>query len=162
MFTKKYYNRINNTHYSRLNPIDAFIQNLLLNNRLTRDVFSKESIEKDYIINYNNSNLSKCEECYKYKTVATGLKQEDLEIYIEDSSLIIFTKKSVGENKFSDSFKSTINHKIKLKDKEENNSPKLVPLTWQQKQKIRQESFNDHRVKITWNINPGDLKTYNE
>jgi hypothetical protein len=46
---------------------------------------------------------------------------------------------------------------IKLKDKEENNSPKLVPLTWQQKQKIRQESFNDHRVKITWNINPGDL-----
>jgi HSP20 family molecular chaperone IbpA len=126
MFTKKYYNRINNTHYSRLNPIDAFIQNLLLNNRLTRDVFSKESIEKDYIINYNNSNLSKCEECYKYKTVATGLKQEDLEIYIEDSSLIIFTKKSVGENKFSDSFKSTINHKIKLKDKVDKDNITLI------------------------------------
>ena len=30
-------------------------------------------------------------------------------------------------------------------------------LSRSQKRQIRQESFNDHKVKVTWNINPGDL-----
>ena len=48
---------------------------------------------------------------------------------------------------------------IKEKERQENQqASKHNPrLTWQQKQQIRQESFNDHKVKVTWNINPGDL-----
>jgi len=30
-------------------------------------------------------------------------------------------------------------------------------LTYEQKRQIREESFDNHKVKVTWNINPGDL-----
>lgn len=30
-------------------------------------------------------------------------------------------------------------------------------LSYSQRRQIRQEAFNDHKVKVTWNINPGDL-----
>ena len=30
-------------------------------------------------------------------------------------------------------------------------------LSYDQKRQIREESFNDHKVKVTWNIHPGDL-----
>tara|TARA_R110001583_G_scaffold54660_3_gene166988 strand:+ start:57 stop:452 length:396 start_codon:yes stop_codon:yes gene_type:complete len=48
---------------------------------------------------------------------------------------------------------------IKRKEAEENKNQlvKQTQLTWSQKQKIRQDDFNDHKVKVTWNLNPGDL-----
>lgn len=47
---------------------------------------------------------------------------------------------------------------IKEKEKQDGQkTQKHSSLTWQQKQQIRQESFNDHKVKVTWNIHPGDL-----
>ena len=30
-------------------------------------------------------------------------------------------------------------------------------LSYNQRRQIRQEAFNDHKVKVTWNIHPGDL-----
>jgi hypothetical protein len=30
-------------------------------------------------------------------------------------------------------------------------------LSYSQKRQIREEAFNDHKVKVTWNIHPGDL-----
>ena len=30
-------------------------------------------------------------------------------------------------------------------------------MSYSQRRQIRQEAFNDHKVKVTWNINPGDL-----
>ncbi len=30
-------------------------------------------------------------------------------------------------------------------------------LSYSQRRQIRQEAFNDHKVKVTWNIHPGDL-----
>ena len=30
-------------------------------------------------------------------------------------------------------------------------------LSYGQKRQIREEAFNDHKVKVTWNIHPGDL-----
>jgi DNA-directed RNA polymerase subunit H (RpoH/RPB5) len=52
---------------------------------------------------------------------------------------------------------------IKRKEQEENkeHTVKQTKLTLNQKQKIRQESLNDHKVKVTWNINPGDLVKIN-
>jgi hypothetical protein len=48
---------------------------------------------------------------------------------------------------------------IKRRDAEENKNQdvKQTQLSWSQKQKIRQNNFNNHKVKVTWNINPGDL-----
>ena len=117
MFTRQYYNQIHNTPSSRLNPIDSLMKDILLNIRSTNDIFSKTNISKDFSISSKNSNLSRTDSGYIYKTIATGLTQEDLEIYIEDSSLIILTKKSDEENEFPDPFKINIDHKIKLKDK---------------------------------------------
>tara|TARA_Y100000591_G_C21552910_1_gene554619 strand:- start:92 stop:547 length:456 start_codon:yes stop_codon:yes gene_type:complete len=117
MFTRQYYNQIHNTPSSRLNPIDSLMKDILLNIRPTNDIFSKTNISKDFSISSKNSNLSRTDSGYKYKTIATGLTQEDLEIYIEDSSLVILTKKSDEDNEFPDPFKINIDHKIKLKDK---------------------------------------------
>ena len=52
---------------------------------------------------------------------------------------------------------------VKRQEKEENKDKpqKQTRLSWNQKQKIRQEKFNDHRVSVTWNINPGDLVKIN-
>tara|TARA_R110001583_G_scaffold173853_9_gene327945 strand:+ start:4750 stop:5145 length:396 start_codon:yes stop_codon:yes gene_type:complete len=54
-------------------------------------------------------------------------------------------------------------NELKRKEKQENKEHhvKKMQLTWQQKQKIRQESLNDHKVNVTWNINPGDLVKIN-
>ena len=117
MFTRQYYNQIHNTPSSRLNPIDSLMKDVLLNIKPTNDIFSKTNISKDFRISSSNSNLSKSDSGYQYKTIATGLTQEDLEVYIEDSSLIILTKKTDEENAFPDPFKISIDHKIKLKDK---------------------------------------------
>ena len=50
---------------------------------------------------------------------------------------------------------------IKNKEAQENKQQKKpqyqAKLTHGQRRQIRQESFNDHKVKITWNIHPGDL-----
>jgi hypothetical protein len=42
-------------------------------------------------------------------------------------------------------------------NKQEKKSTYQSQLTHGQKRQIREESFNDHRVKVTWNIHPGDL-----
>lgn len=50
---------------------------------------------------------------------------------------------------------------IKNKEAQENKQQKKpkyqTQLTHGQRRQIRQESFNDHKVKVTWNIHPGDL-----
>jgi hypothetical protein len=48
---------------------------------------------------------------------------------------------------------------IKNKEiKEINSAPKFKKkLTAGDKRQIRKDSLNDHRVKVTWNIHPGDL-----
>ena len=117
MFTRQYYNQIHNTPSSRLNPIDSLMKDILLNIKPTNDIFLKTNISKNFNTSSSNSNLSKNDNGYQYKTIATGLTQEDLEIYIEDSSLVILTKKADKENEFPDPFKISIDHKIKLKDK---------------------------------------------
>ena len=42
-------------------------------------------------------------------------------------------------------------------DKQQNKHHYQAQLTYNQRRQIRKESFNDHRVKVTWNIHPGDL-----
>ena len=42
-------------------------------------------------------------------------------------------------------------------DKNKNKPSYQSQLTYGQKRQIREESFNDHKVKVTWNIHPGDL-----
>ena len=50
---------------------------------------------------------------------------------------------------------------IKNKEAQEQNQqnkPKYqTQLSHGQKRQIREESFNNHKVKVTWNIHPGDL-----
>lgn len=50
---------------------------------------------------------------------------------------------------------------IKNQEEKENkaqNKPQYqVQLTHGQRRQIREEAFNDHKVKVTWNIHPGDL-----
>jgi predicted membrane chloride channel (bestrophin family) len=48
---------------------------------------------------------------------------------------------------------------IKKQEAQENKNQAQhqVKLTHSQKRQIRKESFNDHKVKVVWNINPGDL-----
>ena len=46
------------------------------------------------------------------------------------------------------------------KEEEKNNLDKAkiaTQLTYGQKRQIKKESFNDHKVKVTWNVHPGDL-----
>ena len=42
-------------------------------------------------------------------------------------------------------------------NKQQNQSTYQTQLTHGQRRQIRQEAFNDHKVKVTWNIHPGDL-----
>jgi len=42
-------------------------------------------------------------------------------------------------------------------DKRHDKSTYQTQLTYGQKRQIRKESFNNHKVKVTWNIHPGDL-----
>lgn len=50
---------------------------------------------------------------------------------------------------------------FKNKEAQENqseNKPQYqTQLSYGQKRRIREEAFNDHKVKVTWNIHPGDL-----
>ena len=50
---------------------------------------------------------------------------------------------------------------IKNKEAQENKAQSKPQyqsqLSYSQKRQIREESFNDHKVKVTWNIHPGDL-----
>ena len=50
---------------------------------------------------------------------------------------------------------------IKNQEAQENktqNKPQYQSqLSYDQKRQIREEAFNDHKVKVTWNIHPGDL-----
>ena len=50
---------------------------------------------------------------------------------------------------------------FKNKEAQENksqNKPQYqTQLSYGQKRQIREEAFNDHKVKVTWNIHPGDL-----
>jgi hypothetical protein len=48
-----------------------------------------------------------------------------------------------------------------IKKEEEKNNLDIAKiatqLTYGQKRQIKKESFNDHKVKVTWNVHPGDL-----
>lgn len=48
---------------------------------------------------------------------------------------------------------------IKNQESQENKSQTTyqAQLSHKQRRQIRKESFNDHKVKVTWNIHPGDL-----
>ena len=50
---------------------------------------------------------------------------------------------------------------IKNKEAQENKSQNTptyqTQLSYDQRRQIREEPFNDHKVKVTWNIHPGDL-----
>ena len=46
---------------------------------------------------------------------------------------------------------------IKNQEAQENKPKYQAKLSYGQKKQIREESFNDHKVKVTWNIHPGDL-----
>ena len=46
---------------------------------------------------------------------------------------------------------------IKNQEAKENKPKYQTQLTRGQRRQIREESFNDHKVKVTWNIHPGDL-----
>jgi len=50
---------------------------------------------------------------------------------------------------------------IKNQEAQENKQKKQpkyqTQLSYGQKRQIREEAFNDHKVKVTWNIHPGDL-----
>ena len=46
---------------------------------------------------------------------------------------------------------------IKNQDAKENKPQYQTQLSYNQRRQIREESFNDHKVKVTWNIHPGDL-----
>jgi len=107
MFTKQYYRNLINSNSSSLNPIDELVKSVFLNRKP----------KKDFIINTSNSILSKTLYGYEYKTIAVGLDQEEIEVYIQDSHLFIHTKELTREDNIADPFKVIINHKIKLKDK---------------------------------------------
>ena len=42
-------------------------------------------------------------------------------------------------------------------NKSENKPQYQAKLSYDQRRQIREEAFNDHKVKVTWNIHPGDL-----
>jgi hypothetical protein len=42
-------------------------------------------------------------------------------------------------------------------NKSENKPQYKKKLSYDQRRQIREEAFNDHKVKVTWNIHPGDL-----
>ena len=42
-------------------------------------------------------------------------------------------------------------------NKSENKPQYQAQLSYNQRRQIREEAFNDHKVKVTWNIHPGDL-----
>jgi len=45
-----------------------------------------------------------------------------------------------------------------LQEKKQQNKPTYqTQLSYGQKRQISEESFNNHKVKVTWNIHPGDL-----
>ena len=50
---------------------------------------------------------------------------------------------------------------IKNQEAQENKQQKKpayqTQLSYDQRRQIREEAFNDHKVKVTWNIHPGDL-----
>jgi hypothetical protein len=46
---------------------------------------------------------------------------------------------------------------FKNKEAQENKPQYQSQLSYGQKRQIREEAFNDHKVKVTWNIHPGDL-----
>ena len=47
--------------------------------------------------------------------------------------------------------------KNKELDKNKDKSQVQTKLSHEQKRQIRKESLNDHKVKVTWNVHPGDL-----
>ena len=48
-------------------------------------------------------------------------------------------------------------NKEQQENKNQSQNKYQAQLSYGQKRQIREESFNDHRVKVTWNIHPGDL-----
>ena len=46
---------------------------------------------------------------------------------------------------------------IKEKEAKDSKPQYQAKLSNNQRRQIRQEAFNDHKVKVTWNIHPGDL-----
>ena len=61
----------------------------------------------------NSANLDKLDEKYVYKTIATGLSKEDIQIDLEDNVLLVKSVKKENEC----SFITDLNHKVKLKEK---------------------------------------------
>ena len=50
-----------------------------------------------------------------------------------------------------------IKNKEAQENKKQDRPQYQTQLSHGQKRQIRQEAFNDHKVKVTWNIHPGDL-----
>ena len=144
MFTRKYCNKIQSKSESRLNPIEVFMKDLLLNVGYYNDTFLNSKKKKESITSSNSTSLSRLGDCYKYKTIATGLTQEDLVIYIEERTLIIHTKVDKNNVLLNDPFKVGVNHKVKLKDKALNECQAKLKIqtvkNWHIKQKYKRES----------------------
>ena len=50
-----------------------------------------------------------------------------------------------------------IKNKEAQENKQQDKPQYQAQLSYGQKRQIREEAFNDHKVKVTWNIHPGDL-----
>tara|TARA_B100000282_G_scaffold252606_1_gene197525 strand:+ start:510 stop:911 length:402 start_codon:yes stop_codon:yes gene_type:complete len=50
-----------------------------------------------------------------------------------------------------------IKNKEAQENKQENKPQYKSQLSYDQKRQISEEAFNNHRVKVSWNIHPGDL-----
>lgn len=80
---------------------------------IINDVFySKDYYPTNKLIYSNSADLSRDEEAYTFKSIATGLKEEDLDIFMDNQDLVVKTKDVEEEM-----FRSKINHKIRLKEK---------------------------------------------
>ena len=81
---------------------------------IINDVFySKDYYPTNKLIYSNSADLSRDEESYTFKSIATGLKEEDLDIFIDNQDLVVKTKEVEEE----EMFRSKIDHKIRLKEK---------------------------------------------
>jgi HSP20 family molecular chaperone IbpA len=76
---------------------------------LLSDFFYVPSQEFDYLYASRNTGLVKEKDHYVYKTIATGLSKEDINISIENNTLYV---KAQGNYK---EMKEDLNHSIKLK-----------------------------------------------
>ena len=99
------------TKYSKTNILDSFLSDFVFND-------AYHYTPKSFISYGNSADLVKNDNDYCYKAVATGLDKEDLSISVEENTLIVSTK----EIKDSSLLKTSLNHKVKLKEKVDSNN----------------------------------------